>query len=136
MTLGPKVPAFAANMAKLVLVLAAVTVLSASGCSREDGPSGPATPAPPGSGNEVVGTLIAKQDDRPVDGGIDLTIETAPGTLELVRVPSIFIVPPRDAVRAMHEVVDAAKLGDRIRARGTRDEEGALRAETLELIGR
>jgi len=36
----------------------------------------------------------------------------------------------------MHEVVDAAKIGDRLRARGTRDETGALRAEVLEAMPR
>jgi hypothetical protein len=84
----------------------------------------------------VVGTLVALKDDRPVDGGVDLTLETARGVRELVRVPSVSRVPPRDSVAAMHEVVNAAKLGDRLRARGTRDETGALRAEVLELMPR
>jgi hypothetical protein len=34
----------------------------------------------------------------------------------------------------MHEVVDAAKIGDRLRARGTRDKTGALVAEVLEAM--
>ena len=114
----------------------AVTIaflLTGAGCTSEPRTANPSAPVTDG---EVIGTLVAVKDDRPVDGGIDLTLQTAPGDSELVRVPSIFIVPPRDSIRAMHEVVDAAKIGDRLRARGTRDESGALRAETLELLPR
>jgi hypothetical protein len=83
---------------------------------------------------EIVGTLISVKDDRPVDGGLDLVLETVLGTRELVRVPSSFTAGPRDSIQAMHDVVDRAKIGDRLRARGTRDESGALRSETLELV--
>ena len=118
----------AAGLVHLVVALASVTLLlGATACSSER-----RSPAEPVAGHEVIGTLVALKDDRPVDGGIDLTLETASGGHELVRVPSIFIVPPRDSVRAMHEVVDASKVGDRLRARGTRDESGALLAQVLE----
>lgn len=122
--------ALAARIAKLALGVSTLAVLvGATGCSNDDRAPIPAEPMP---GTEVVGTLVAVKDDRPVDGGFDLTLETTSGDV-LVRVPSIFLVPPRDAVAAMHAVVDRAKLGDRLRALGTRDETGALRAEFLEL---
>jgi hypothetical protein len=124
----------ATHHASIVLTVAAATLLVTSTRCTSD--RRVPVPAAPVTGSEVVGTLVAIKDDRPVDGGIDLTLETDRGTRERVRVPSIFIAPPRDSIRAMHEVVDAAKVGDRLRARGTRDEEGALRAEVLELIRR
>lgn len=107
-----------------------VTLLLVAGCTTNKQAAAP-EPLPAGQ-VEVVGTLTALKDDRPVDGGIDLTLETALGVQEIVRVPSSFIAGPRDAIMAMHEVVDASKVGDRLRARGTRDESGALRPETLE----
>lgn len=129
MTLRRMTPVFAAGLASLVLTLTTATLLlTSTGCSSEH-----LVPAEPVTGTEVVGKLVALKDDRPLDGGVDLTLDTARDVLVLVRVPSIFMAPPRDAVAAMHRVVDAAKLGDRIRARGTRDETGALRAEVLEL---
>lgn len=131
MTLQRTTAAFAARLMTLAFTLATVTLLAATGCSTDHRPSPTAAPV---TGVEVVGTLVAVKDDRPVDGGFDLTLETAPGAQELVRVPSIFMVPPRDAVRAMHEVVDASTIGDRLRARGTRDESGVLVAEVLERL--
>ena len=123
-----------AGLARGALALAGASLLFlTAGCA---GGRPASESAAPGSRGEVVGTLVDKKDDRPVDGGIDLTLETARGVREIVRVGSIFIAGPRDSVRAMHEVVDAAKLGDRLRARGFRDEEGALRAEVLELLPR
>jgi hypothetical protein len=134
MTLRRKVPTFAAGLANFVVTLNTVTLLlTSTGCSRDNLIPAPAEPV---TGIEVVGTLVAVKDDRPVDGGVDLTLETAQRVRELVRVPSLFIAGPRDSVAAMHEVVNAAKLGDRLRARGTRDEAGALRAEVLELLPR
>ena len=134
MTLRPMASEFAGGLANLALTLTTVALLvTSTGCTNND--RGP-VPRAPVNGMEVVGTLVALKDDRPVDGGIDLTLETAPGAREVVRVPSIFMVPPRDSVQAMHEVVDAAKVGDRLRARGTRDETGVLRAEVLELLPR
>jgi hypothetical protein len=131
MILGRRVLAFAARFAKLALTPTAIFLIVSTACTN-----GNRTPVPgaPVGWVQVVGTLLALKDDRPVDGGVDLTLETARGVRELVRVPSAFIAPPRDSVLAMHRVVDAAKLGDRLRARGTRDETGALRAETLELL--
>jgi len=132
MTLRRMAVALAAGLSSLVVTLASVTLLLTSpGCVTDERAPLPPAPLP---GTEVVGTLVALKDDRPVDGGIDLTLETEAGVQKLVRVPSIFLFPPRDSVRAMHEVVDASKLGDRIRARGTTDESGALKAEVLEKL--
>ena len=134
MNLRRVAPTFALGLANLVLTLTTATLLlTSTGCSNGDRAPVPAAPV---TGTEVLGTLVALKDDRSLDGGIDLTLETAPGVRELVRVPSLFIAPPRESVQAMHEVVDAAKIGDRLRARGTRDETGALRAEVLEAIPR
>jgi len=109
--------------------------LTMNGCSSNE--PAPATPPPSSvTANEVTGTLVAIKDDRPVDGGIELTLETGPGIQERVRVPSMFIAGPRDSIRVLHEVVDAAKIGDRLRARGVRDEDGVLRAQVLELLPR
>ena len=113
-----------------LVMLFTAGILAKTGCSSDQRP----TPPAPTSGNEVIGTLVAVKDDRPVDGGIELTLETAPGVRELVRVPSIFIAGPRDSIRVLHEVVDASKVGDRLRARGTRDEDGVLRALVLESL--
>ena len=103
------------------------------GCSTNEQTHAPAAPDLGGM-TEVVGTLVAVKDDRPVDGGVDLTLDTGQGAHELVRVGSAFIAGPRDTVLAMHAVVDQAKIGDRLRARGTRDGTGALRPVSLELI--
>jgi len=115
------------------MVLGLATMILLVGCSSTEQTRAPATPEADGK-IEVVGKLVALKDDRPVDGGVDLTLETDQGAQELVRVPSAFIAGPRDTVLAMHQVVDAAKIGDRLRARGTRDESGALRPEVLELV--
>jgi hypothetical protein len=124
-------PALAAGLASLMLTLTTVILIGTStGCSNRNRAPMPAAPVPR---IEVGGTLIAIKDDRPVDGGVDLTLETFQGVRELVRVPSIFVATPSDSVIAMHEVVNAAKLGDLMRARGTRDETGAVLAEVLEL---
>lgn len=114
-------------------VLAVSLALLLVGCSRNEQAPAPAAPDLGGQ-TEVVGTLVAVKDDRPADGGVDLTLDTGQGAQELVRVPSAFIAGPRDTVLAMHAVVDQAKIGDRLRARGTRDESGALRPVFLELV--
>ena len=112
---------------------ALIAMLLLAGCARSEQSAAPAAPDLGGQ-TEVVGTLIAVKDDRPVDGGVDLTLDAGQGVHELVRVGSAFIAGPRDTVLAMHAVVDQAKIGDRLRARGTRDESGALRPVFLELV--
>ena len=133
MTLRQMASDFTARLAMLTLTTLTL-VLTSTGCSNDEQTRVPAGPATPAGEIVVIGTLVALKDDRPADGGIDLTLETGPGSREVVRVPSAFIAGPRDTVLAMHEVVDAAKVGDRLRARGTRDETGALRPRVLERI--
>ena len=124
------IPTLAVRLATLAAI---VLTLTALGCSTNEQTSAPVEPVVAGQ-VEVIGTLTAVKDGRPADGGVDLTLETALGAQELVRVPSAFIAGPRDTILAMHAVVDAAKIGDRLRARGIRDESGALRPETLERV--
>jgi hypothetical protein len=129
MTLRRMIPVLATALSNLAPT-AVIMVLALTGCSSHQ----TGVPAAPADQVEVVGTLVALKDDRPVDGGIDLTLETGPGIRQLVRVPSAYIAGPRDSILAMHQVVDAARVGDRLRARGTRDETGALRPEVIERI--
>ena len=82
----------------------------------------------------VTGQLVAVKDDRPADGGVDLTVETAAGAHEILRVGSAFIAGDREPVLALHKVVDAAKIGDRLKASGRRDTSGALLVERLEIV--
>jgi hypothetical protein len=82
----------------------------------------------------VIGKLVAVKDDRPADGGVDLTVETGGGKREILRVGSAFIAGPREPVLALHRVVDAAKVGDRLKASGHRESSGALIVERLEIL--
>ena len=112
--------------------------LLALGCQSRDVTNTPANQAPtetPADGAiTVTGTLVSVKDDRPADGGIDLTVETGDGKQEILRVGSAFIAGPRDSVLALHAVVDAAKVGNRLKATGRRDESGALIVERLEIL--
>ncbi len=131
MTFKQMTPAFATTLTSVALTLStAILLFTSSGCRSADRTMAPASPI------VVVGTLVEIKDGRSWDGGVDLTLETARGVRELARVPSVFRKPPIESVLAMHEVVNAAKLGDRLRALGTRDESGALMAETLEIVSR
>ena|SRR6185369_8346851 len=116
-----------------VCAIAFILALPLLGCATNERAHTPAAPAAPGT-IEVVGTLVTLKDDRPADGGVDLTLETAPGVQQLVHVPSAFRPPPRDSILAMHAVVDSAKVGDRLRALGARGQDGALRAQVLERV--
>ena len=77
MTLRRVAPAFAVGLATLVATLTTVILLlTSTGCSNGNGTPEPAAPE---TWMEVLGTLVALNDDRSLDGGIDLTLETAPG---------------------------------------------------------
>lgn len=118
------------RLARLALSVAtALFLLNSAGCRSQNATA----PSSFGSAT-LVGTLVEIKDGRPSDGGIDLTLETSKGVRELARVPSVFRVPPREWVSAMHEVVDASKLGDRMRAHGTRDPSGVMMVEKLENV--
>lgn len=118
--------------ASLALTFATALILLGSGGCRSNQATAPAYP----ESATIVGTLVGIDDGRSWDGGIDLTLETAKGVRVLARVPSLFRVPPREWVSAMHEVVDASELGDRLRAQGKRDPSGALMVEKLENVSR
>ena len=115
--------------AKTLIVIACVSML-AIGCQSKRG----AVDAPADGLATVTGRLVSVKDDRPVDGGIDLTIETESGKRELLRVGSAFIAGPREPVLALQAVADSAKAGDRLRASGRRDPSGALMVERLEIL--
>ena len=110
------------------IVLACAGLL-ALGCQSSEGPETPADGMV-----SVTGRLVAVKDDRPADGGVDLTVATASGSREILRVGSAFIAGPRDAVLELHRVVDAAKIGDRLRGSGRRDADGTLVVERLEIL--
>lgn len=82
----------------------------------------------------VTGRLVAVKDDRPADGGVDLTVTTEDGQSVILRVGSAFIAGPREPVLELHRVVDAAKVGNRLRASGHRDPDGALIVDRLEIL--
>jgi len=111
------------------LVVACVCVL-AMGCQPK-APQDVPQDVSVGSTVTVTGRLVSVKDDRPADGGVDLTVETDEGTREILRVGSAFIAGPREHVLALHAVVDSAKVGDRLRASGQRDSTGLV-VEQLE----
>jgi hypothetical protein len=104
-------------------------IASAVGCASRDHPLAPVSLL------ELTGSLTGIRDDRPVDGDVALTLEFAPGTSEVVFVPSLFRgeIPAeeRERILRMHAVVDALRLGDRLFATVHRDETGRLIAESL-----
>ena len=112
--------------------------LLALGCQSREVTNTPASgvvPETPANATvTITGKLLAVKDDRPADGGVDLTVETEAGKQEILRVGSAFIAGPRDAVLALHAVVDAAKVGNRLKASGHRDESGALIVDQLEIL--
>lgn len=85
------------------MLCAALLTLAGSGCSTRERTVAPAPSA--------TGMLIALKDDRPVDGGVDLTMDVRPGVSELWRVPSAFR-PDNQAILAIHAVVDQARIGE------------------------
>ena len=107
----------------------AIGVVILAGCQSHQ-----VTNTPPNGTVTVTGTLVAVKDDRPADGGVDLTVETEQKAREILRVGSAFIAGPRDSVLALHAVVDAAKVGDRLRGSGKRDDSGAVMVERLEIL--
>jgi hypothetical protein len=112
----------------LAIWLVAFLSIVALGCTRSQ------RPVTPDGSATVTGRLVSLKDDRPVDGGVDLVIATENGMRQTLRVGSIFIAGPREEIAALHRVVDAARVGDRLRASGTRDESGVLAVERLEIL--
>ena len=109
------------------LVLAVAT---AAGCAADK----KVTAEPFSDASHVSGTLAHKEDQRPVDGGVALTVRLGPGRDEIVMVPSIFTgQPPSTATLALQQKVDALQVGDRLTATGRRNAEGMLIVEVIEI---
>jgi hypothetical protein len=114
---------------RAVLVLALLLV--AAGCSVEK--KGPSF-EPVSNPTRVSGTLAGKNDHRPVDGPLLLVVSVGEGREETVVVPSLFTAePPSTATLALQQKADAVQVGDRLTATGTRNAEGQLVAEVLEI---
>lgn len=113
------------------VLLLALPLFLAAGCALEKKaqiiePSSDAT--------HVSGTLAQKDDQRPVDGGVALAITTGPNREEVVLVPSLFTgQPPTSVMLALQQKVDALQVGDRLTATGTRNGDGTLVAEVIEV---
>jgi hypothetical protein len=112
----------------LIAALALVVVVGA-GCASEQ-----KTVEPVADPTRVTGSLQAIDDQRPVDGGVILTIATGGGgASQAVTVPSMFTgQPPTTAVLALQAKVNELKVGDRLTAIGARDEGGTFIVERIE----
>lgn len=113
-------------------VLALALLLVAAGCAVEKKVSF----EPVSNATQVAGTLAAKNDHRPVDGPIMLLVTVGQGREETVVVPSLFTPePPSTAKLALQKQADEVQVGDRLTATGTRNAEGQLVAEVIEIHG-
>ena len=91
---------------------------------------------PVSSATQVSGTLAGKNDHRPVDGPMLLVVTVGEGKEETVVVPSLFTAePPSTAKLALQKQADDVQVGDRLTATGTRNAEGQLVAEVIEIHG-
>jgi hypothetical protein len=111
-----------------VAVLALAVTLVA-GCASDDKTAF----EPVSDATHVTGTLKAIDDQRPVDGGVILTIRTGEGKDEPVTVPSMFTgEPPTTIVLALQAKVNELRVGARITAIGVRDQSGTFIVERIE----
>jgi len=114
-------------MRALAPALALVVVL-VTGCA-----SGEKTVEPVSDATHIIGTLTAIDDQRPVDGGVILTIRMTDGKEQPVTVPSLFTgQPPTTVVLALQAKVNELKVGDRLTAIGARDQGGTFIVERIE----
>ena len=92
--------------------------------------------APTASGTvTVTGKVLHIADDSEVDGPIVLMIESPPGESVDLHFGSVFTSPSPDAARrATFAVVRRTKVGDIVRARGTRTRKGEIWLEHLEIL--
>ena len=105
-------------------------LLVAAGCTSEK-----AAVEPVDDATHVTGTVTAIDDDRPVDGGVTLTLRTAAKVDDQAYVRSIFTgQPPTTEVLALQQKVSELKVGDRIRATGSRDAEGRFLIDRIEVL--
>jgi hypothetical protein len=88
----------------------------------------------PNDATHVSGTVARIDDQRPVDGGVTITVTTASGAEEAVYVASMFTAePPTSVVLALQAKVSELAVGDRITATGARDGEGRFVVQVLEI---
>ena len=114
------------------LAVAAVLLLgAAAGCAGRRDPAF----EPVSSATQVTGTLVNKEDQRPVDGPLWLVVRLDGTREERVRIPSLFTAePPSTEKLALQQKADALKIDDRFTAHGKRDAEGTLVAERIEIL--
>ena len=118
-------------MRPAVLVLAGVLLLGANGCGSEK----QANVEPLADATHVSGTLTAIDDQRPVDGGVTLTLRTSAGRDEPVFVASMFTgQPPTTVVLVLQQKVNELKIGDRLTATGARDDDGTFVVERIDIL--
>jgi hypothetical protein len=109
-----------------ILGLAAMLILSGA-CAPEK-----AVVEPPTDDTHVSGTLTAIEDQRPVDGGVLLTVLIRPQRSETLFVPSLFTgEPPTTRLLALQQKVNAVRIGDRLTATGKRDATGRFIVEVI-----
>ena len=114
----------------LVLI---VPLLAVTGCAIEKRVSF----EPASDAAHVTGTLTKKDDQRPVDGPMWLTVALEAGQEERVMIPSLFTgQPPTTVTLALQQKVDQLKVGDHLTATGTRNSEGILAAERIDILER
>jgi hypothetical protein len=87
---------------------------------------------PPTDDTHVSGTLTAIEDQRPVDGGVLLTVEVRPHVSKTLEVPSLFTgQPPTSVTLALQQKVNQLRVGDRLTAIGRYDETGRFIVEVI-----
>lgn len=119
--------------AAFVLVLAVLALAGAgAGCTGEE----KAAFEPVTDATHVSGTLVNKDDQRPVDGPMWLIVRLKGTSEERVMIPSLFKPePPTTAELAVQEKIEQLRIGDRFTATGTRDADGVLVVERIEIHG-
>ena len=115
---------------RAAILAAAVVLLVPAGCAQEKAAVEPLSDA-----THVSGTLAKIDDQRPVDGGVTLTLRPSAGADEAVFVPSLFTgQPPTTVLLALQQRVNELKVGDRLTATGTRDGAGVFVVERIEIL--
>ena len=111
--------------------LAALVLLAVAGCAIERRVAF----EPVSDATHVTGTVTNKDDQRPVDGPMWLTVQQEAGHDERVMIPSLFTgQPPTTVTLALQQKVDQLKIGDHLTATGTRNTEGILAAERIDIL--
>ena len=116
-----------------LLVATAVALLAA--CSSDDRRE---TTGPPDSQwVTVTGHVTRKDDQVPVDGGVEIDLRLDDGANERLYFGSLFTYPPPSRERQeLYGVLVQVSVGNRVRARGTRSESGSIALEELTILQR